>query len=116
MPQGWKGKVVCDVFGGYKASFELGVTELGCLAQTRRKFFELHATNKSQLAGQALRWLKNNQSIFLTALLGMFVEDPFEGFGEFVDDLGFLLLGNAVTGDAQAGKGHGSGCSGRPSG
>jgi transposase len=27
--QGWKGKLVCDDFGGYKASFELGVTEIG---------------------------------------------------------------------------------------
>ena len=24
--KGWKGKLVCDDFGGYKASFELGVT------------------------------------------------------------------------------------------
>ncbi|MEE4959450.1 IS66 family transposase, partial [Pseudomonas alliivorans] len=44
--QGWKGKLVCDDFGGYKASFELGVTEIGCMAHARRKFFELHATNK----------------------------------------------------------------------
>ena len=29
--QGWKGKLVCDDFGGYKASFELGVTEIGCM-------------------------------------------------------------------------------------
>ncbi|RMT35654.1 Protein TnpC1 [Pseudomonas syringae pv. spinaceae] len=28
--QGWKGKLVCDDFGGYKASFELGVTEITC--------------------------------------------------------------------------------------
>ncbi len=48
--QNWKGKLVCDDFGGYKASFELGVTEIGCMAHARRKFFELHATNKSQLA------------------------------------------------------------------
>lgn len=26
--KGWKGKLVCDDFGGYKASFELGVTEI----------------------------------------------------------------------------------------
>ncbi|VVP30205.1 hypothetical protein PS874_04170 [Pseudomonas fluorescens] len=51
--QGWKGKLVCDDFGGYKASFELGVTEIGCMAHARRKFFELHATNKTQLAEQA---------------------------------------------------------------
>ena len=54
--QGWKGKLVCDDFGGYKASFELGVTEIGCMAHARRKFFELHATNKSQIAEQALRY------------------------------------------------------------
>jgi len=54
----WNGKLVCDDFGGYKASFELGVTEIGCMAHARRKFFELHATNKSQLAEQALRYIK----------------------------------------------------------
>lgn len=48
--QDWNGKLVCDDFGGYKASFELGVTEIGCMAHARRKFFELHATNKSTLA------------------------------------------------------------------
>jgi len=52
--QGWRGKLVCDDFGGYKASFELGVTEIGCMAHARRKFFDLHAANKSQLAEQAL--------------------------------------------------------------
>lgn len=53
--QDWKGKLVCDDFGGYKASFGLGVTEVGCMAHARRKFFELHATNKSTLAERALR-------------------------------------------------------------
>ena len=33
--QDWKGKLVCDDFGGYKASFELGVTEIGCMAHAR---------------------------------------------------------------------------------
>lgn len=55
---GWKGKLVCDDFGGYKASFELGVSEIGCMAHARRKFFELHATNKSMLAEQALRYIQ----------------------------------------------------------
>jgi len=54
----WKGKLVCDDFGGYKASFELRVTEIGCRAHVRRKFFELHATNKSMLAEQALRYIQ----------------------------------------------------------
>ena len=56
--QDWRGKLVCDDFGGYKASFELGVTEIGCMAHARRKFFELHATNKSQLAEQALCYIQ----------------------------------------------------------
>ena len=50
----WSGKLVCDDFAGYKASFELGITEIGCMAHARRKFFDLHVANKSQLAEQAL--------------------------------------------------------------
>lgn len=56
----WNGKLVCDDFAGYKASFELGITEIGCMAHARRKFFDLHVANKSQLAEQALHsigWL-----------------------------------------------------------
>ena len=48
--------------------------------------------------------------------VGTFIEDAFEGFGEFGDDLGFLLRGHAVTGDAQADEGHGDGSNGRASG
>ena len=51
----WNGKLVCDDFAGYKASFELGITEIGCMAHARRKFFDLHVANKSQLAEQALQ-------------------------------------------------------------
>lgn len=50
----WNGKLVCDDFAGYKAGFEQGITEIGCMAHARRKFFDLHAANKSQLAEQAL--------------------------------------------------------------
>ncbi len=54
----WKGKLVCDDFGGYKANFELGVTEIGCMARARRKFFELHAEDKSTLAERALHYIQ----------------------------------------------------------
>ena len=47
-------KLVCDDFAGYKASFDLGITEIGCMAHARRKFFDLHVANKSQLAEQEL--------------------------------------------------------------
>jgi transposase len=49
----WNSKLVCDDFAGYKASFELGITEIVCMAHARRKFFDLHVANKSQLAEQA---------------------------------------------------------------
>lgn len=50
----WTGHLVCDDFSGYKALFELGVTEVGCMAHARRKFVELHSANKSSIAGTTL--------------------------------------------------------------
>lgn len=50
----WNGKLVCDDFAGYKAGFEKDMIEIGCMAHARRKFFDLHVANKSQLAEQAL--------------------------------------------------------------
>lgn len=49
----WKGHLMVDDYGGYKALFGLGVTELGCLAHVRRKFFELHKAG-SPIAEEAL--------------------------------------------------------------
>ncbi len=51
----WKGSLVCDDFAGYKAGFAHGVTEAGCLVHARRKFFDLHASSKSQVAESALQ-------------------------------------------------------------
>jgi len=53
----WRGKLVCDDYAGYKAGFGQGVTEIGCMAHARRKFFDLHAANKSPLAAQALDFI-----------------------------------------------------------
>jgi transposase len=53
---GWKGKLVTDDFSGYKACFELGVTEVGCMAHARRKFHELWVNHKSQVGEQALKF------------------------------------------------------------
>jgi hypothetical protein len=52
----WRGKLVCDDYAGYKALLAKGVVECGCLAHARRKFFDLHAHNNSQLAEQALKY------------------------------------------------------------
>jgi transposase len=53
----WKGFLVCDDFAGYKAGFINGILEAGCMAHARRKFFDLHTSNKSQIAEQALGYI-----------------------------------------------------------
>jgi len=53
---GWHGKLVCDDFSGYKACFEMGVTEAGCLAHARRKFHELWVNHQSTIGEQALKF------------------------------------------------------------
>ena len=50
----WSGKLVCDDFSGYKALFERGVIEVGCMAHARRKFEELRDNERSDLASEAL--------------------------------------------------------------
>ena len=52
----WKHRLVVDDFSGYKACFELGVTEVGCLAHARRKFHELWVNHGSTIAEQALNF------------------------------------------------------------
>lgn len=53
--RGWRGQLMVDDYSGYKALFDAGITELGCFAHARRKFFELHAAHKSPIAEEALR-------------------------------------------------------------
>lgn len=53
---GWRGKLVTDDFSAYKACFELGVTEAGCMAHARRKFHELWATHQSTIGEQVLKF------------------------------------------------------------
>jgi transposase len=52
--EGWSGKLVCDDYAGYKALFERGVTEVGCLAHARRKFHDLWVNHQSAVAQEAL--------------------------------------------------------------
>jgi hypothetical protein len=53
---GWRGQLVCDDFTGYKVLFASGVTEVGCLAHARRKFFDLWTSHQSPVAEEALRF------------------------------------------------------------
>lgn len=52
---GWSGTLICDDYQGYKALIkDSQITEAGCMAHARRKFFELFAANKSHVAQGAL--------------------------------------------------------------
>ena len=53
----WRGSLVCDDYAGYKAGFVSGITEVGCMAHSRRKFFDLHVSSKSQIAAQACTYI-----------------------------------------------------------
>jgi transposase len=52
----WRGKLVCDDYSGYKQLLAMGVTEAGCLAHARRKFFDLWAHHKSTVAEETLKY------------------------------------------------------------
>ena len=53
----WKGRLVCDDYAGYKQGFISGITEVECMAHSRRKFFDLHVSSQSQIAGQACAYI-----------------------------------------------------------
>jgi transposase len=52
----WRGTLLTDDYSGYKALFAAGaVKEAGCWAHARRKFFEAHKLNQSEIAAEAVR-------------------------------------------------------------
>lgn len=50
----WRGSLMVDEYSGYKALWPAGVTELGCWAHARRKWFDQHAASGSAIAAEAL--------------------------------------------------------------
>jgi transposase len=55
MLQGYKGTLLTDHYAGYKALYAQGkISEAGCWAHARRKFFEAHKLNQSAIAQEAL--------------------------------------------------------------
>ena len=52
----WSGKLVCDDYSGYKALFDRGVIEAGCMAHARRKLHDLYANHRSEIAEEGLRY------------------------------------------------------------
>jgi transposase len=53
--EGFEGSLLCDEYAGYKALFkQQQISEAGCWAHARRKFFEAHKLNQSEIAKEAL--------------------------------------------------------------
>lgn len=50
----WRGALMVDDYAGYKKLFGPRITELGCWAHARRKFFDAHKASNSDEAQQAL--------------------------------------------------------------
>jgi transposase len=50
----WRGALMVDDYGGYKALFAQGIAELGCWAHARRKFVDLHKASGSPIAKEAI--------------------------------------------------------------
>lgn len=50
----WHGSLMVDEYAGYKALWSQGVTELGCWAHARRKWFDQHKASGSAIAAEAL--------------------------------------------------------------
>ena len=50
----WKGALMVDDYGGYKALFAQGITELACWAHARRKFVDVHKASASPVAHEAI--------------------------------------------------------------
>lgn len=63
----WRGHLMVDDYAGYKALFAKGITELGCIAHARRKFFELFSANQNPTAAEALRRIAELYEIEATA-------------------------------------------------
>ena len=54
MLHGFGGTLVSDDYSGYHSLHTQGITAALCMAHARRKLFEAHALNASQIAGQAV--------------------------------------------------------------
>jgi transposase len=54
----WSGKLVCDDYSGYKALFDRGVIEVGCMAHARRKLHDLYENHRSEIAEEGLRYFQ----------------------------------------------------------
>jgi hypothetical protein len=100
----WKGALMVDDYAGYKALFAKGITELGCWAHARRKFFDVHAASASPIAKEAIERIGAIYAID-AALRDLDPEDRYRerqrllapmlvAFKKWLDELQPKVLGN----------------------
>ncbi len=53
----WTGALLTDDYSGCKSTYTIRVTEVGCMAHARRKFFDPFENNKSPMARQAMEFI-----------------------------------------------------------
>lgn len=101
---GWKGALMVDDYGGYKALFADGITELACLAHARRKFFDVHKASASPLAKEALERigalyaieakLRDLDAADRQRERQRYLAPKFDELKDWLDDLSTMVLGN----------------------
>ena len=101
----WKGALMVDDYAGYKALFAAGVTELGCWAHARRKFFDAWKASGSALAKAALERigvlyaieaeLHDLDASARGAARQARLAPPLAAFKAWLDDLAPKVLGNS---------------------
>lgn len=108
----WQGTLMVDDYSGYKQLFASGVTELGCWAHARRKFFDAHKDSGSVVAREALDRIARLYQIEAKLrdvdektrgrerkrLAGPLLDD----FKQWLDDTAPKVLGNSGTSRAIA--------------
>lgn len=102
---GWKGALMVDDYGGYKALFTGGVTELACWAHARRKFVDVHKASGSPLAHEAIERIGALYAIEATLRdqdddtrhreRQRLLVPKLDAFKHWLDDLSTKVLGNS---------------------
>lgn len=101
----WHDALMVDDYAGYKHLFARSITELGCWAHARRRFFDAHQASASVLAEEALRRIgvlyaieqdaKALQPEQRHAHRQRHAEPLLAAFKHWLDDLAPKVLGNS---------------------
>ena len=111
---GWEGSLIVGEYGGNKALWTQGVTELACWAHARRKWFDQHIASGSAIAAEALariavlyRIKAQAQTMTVEARhahLQQHAVPALATLKQWLDELQSTVLGNSGTAKALASR------------